>query len=155
MSTSLSNGSRFYVGFYGNRTMRPRMYHPHTFVFWDHTALVCYSTSHRWCVHERCVPTLIIIIMLTSLHLPCDTIERVRSEGTAQPAPKNRIFLKKINANWFFLDSHWMEIWRNHLCPSMGRNGGSITMDLAEVGWGYRTHHSKTHCSGAPHPWGI
>jgi hypothetical protein len=42
---------------------------------------------------------------------------------------KNWIFPKKINANRFFWDSHWLEIWSNHLCPSMGPNGGSEAMD--------------------------
>ncbi len=29
-----------------------------------------------------------------------------------------------MNANQFFWDSHWLEIWSNHFCPSMGPNGG-------------------------------
>jgi len=36
---------------------------------------------------------------------------------------------KYINANRFFGDSHWLEIWSNHFCPSMGRNGGSVATD--------------------------
>jgi hypothetical protein len=36
---------------------------------------------------------------------------------------------KEINANRFFWDSHWLEIWSNHFCPSMGPNGGSVDMD--------------------------
>ena len=35
----------------------------------------------------------------------------------------------KINANRFFWDSHWLEIWSNHFYPSMGPNGGSMAMD--------------------------
>jgi hypothetical protein len=42
---------------------------------------------------------------------------------------KNWILPKEINANRFFWDSHWLEIWSNHLCPSMGPNGGSVAMD--------------------------
>jgi hypothetical protein len=42
---------------------------------------------------------------------------------------KNWILPKYINANRFFWDSHWLEIWSNHFCPSMGRNGGSVAMD--------------------------
>jgi hypothetical protein len=34
-----------------------------------------------------------------------------------------------MNANRFFQDSHWLEIWKNDLCPSMGPNGGSVAMD--------------------------
>jgi hypothetical protein len=33
---------------------------------------------------------------------------------------KNWIFPKEMNANRFFWDSHWLEIWSNHFCPSMG-----------------------------------
>jgi hypothetical protein len=43
---------------------------------------------------------------------------------------KNSILPKEINANRFFCDSHWLEIWKNHLCPSMGSNGGSLAMDF-------------------------
>ncbi len=42
---------------------------------------------------------------------------------------KNWILQKDINANRFFWDSHWLEIWTNHLCPSMGANGGRVAMD--------------------------
>jgi hypothetical protein len=46
---------------------------------------------------------------------------------------KNRILPKEINANRFFWDSHWLEIWVKPLilCPSMGPNGGSVAMDSA------------------------
>jgi hypothetical protein len=37
---------------------------------------------------------------------------------------KNWILPKEMNENRFFWDSHWLEIWSNHLCPSMGPNGG-------------------------------
>jgi hypothetical protein len=39
---------------------------------------------------------------------------------------KNWIVPKDINANRFLWVSHWLEIWSNHLCPSMGPNGGSV-----------------------------
>ncbi len=42
---------------------------------------------------------------------------------------KNWILPKQINANRFFWDSHWLEIWSNHFCPSMGLNGGTVAMD--------------------------
>jgi hypothetical protein len=41
----------------------------------------------------------------------------------------NRLLPKEINANRFFGDSHWLKIWSNHFCPSMGPNGGSVAMD--------------------------
>jgi hypothetical protein len=42
---------------------------------------------------------------------------------------KNWILPKKSNANRSFWDSHWLEIWSNHFCPSMVPNGGSVAMD--------------------------
>ncbi len=42
---------------------------------------------------------------------------------------KNWILPKELNANGFFWDSHWLEIWSNHFCPTMGPNGGSVAMD--------------------------
>ncbi len=42
---------------------------------------------------------------------------------------KNWILQKEMNANRFFWDSHWLEIWANHLFPFMGPNGGSVAMD--------------------------
>jgi hypothetical protein len=41
---------------------------------------------------------------------------------------KNLILPKEINENRFFRDSHWLEIWKNHSCPTMGPNGGSVAM---------------------------
>jgi hypothetical protein len=43
----------------------------------------------------------------------------------------NWILPKEINANRFFWNSRWLETWKNHLCPSMGPNGGmdSVAMD--------------------------
>jgi hypothetical protein len=42
---------------------------------------------------------------------------------------KNWILPKEMNANRFFWDSHWLEIWPNQLFPSMGPNGGIVDMD--------------------------
>jgi hypothetical protein len=42
---------------------------------------------------------------------------------------KNWISPKEMNANQFFWNSHWLEIWSNHFCPSMEPNGGSVTMN--------------------------
>jgi hypothetical protein len=49
---------------------------------------------------------------------------------------KNWILPKEMNANRFFWDSHWLEIWSNHFCPSMGPNGVSVAMDSVL----YRVH---------------
>jgi hypothetical protein len=46
---------------------------------------------------------------------------------------KNWILPKIINANRFFWDSHWLEIWSNHFSPSMGLNGGSVATDSVKV----------------------
>ncbi len=42
---------------------------------------------------------------------------------------KNWILPKDINAKRFFWDSHWLEIWKNHLWSSLGPNEGSVAMD--------------------------
>ncbi len=42
---------------------------------------------------------------------------------------KNWFLPKEMNANRFFWDSHWLEIWSNHFYPSVGPNGGSVAMD--------------------------
>jgi hypothetical protein len=42
---------------------------------------------------------------------------------------KNWILSKEINANRFFWDTRWLEMWSNHLCPTMGPNGESVAMD--------------------------
>jgi hypothetical protein len=44
---------------------------------------------------------------------------------------KNWFLPKEMNANRFFWDSPWLEIWSNHFYPSMGPNGGSVAMDSA------------------------
>ncbi len=36
---------------------------------------------------------------------------------------KNWILPQEMNANRFFWDSNWLEIWPNHIFPSMGLNG--------------------------------
>jgi hypothetical protein len=45
---------------------------------------------------------------------------------------KNWFLPKEMNANRFFLDSHWLEIWSNHFYPSMGPNGRSVAMDSVQ-----------------------
>jgi hypothetical protein len=47
---------------------------------------------------------------------------------------KNWFLPKEMNANRFFCDSHWLEIWSNHFYPSMGPNGGSVAMDSVMTG---------------------
>ncbi len=63
------------------------------------------------------------------------------NERSQMQGGKNWIW--EIDANRFFWDSHWLEIWTNHFCPSMGPNGESVTMDsdagvlkkLSLAGW--------------------
>ncbi len=53
---------------------------------------------------------------------------------------------KEMNANRFFWNSHWLEIWSNHLCPSMGPNGGSVAMDSVRMNaylTGSRAHENR------------
>jgi hypothetical protein len=45
---------------------------------------------------------------------------------------KNWILPKEMNANRFFWDSHWLEIWSNHLFLSVGPNGGIVALDSGE-----------------------
>jgi hypothetical protein len=47
---------------------------------------------------------------------------------------KNWFLPKEMNANRFFRDSHWLEIWSNHFYPSMGPNGGNVAMDSDRMG---------------------
>ncbi len=44
--------------------------------------------------------------------------------GAQMQGCKNWILPKNINANWFFWDSHWLEIWKNHYVPLWGRIEG-------------------------------
>ena len=53
---------------------------------------------------------------------------------------KNWILPKDINANRFFGDSHWLEIWKNHFCFPMGPSGGSLTMDSGQCNVGRKWH---------------
>jgi hypothetical protein len=46
---------------------------------------------------------------------------------------KNWILPKKVNTNRIFRDFHWLEIWNNHLYPSVGQNGGSVAMDSSKL----------------------
>jgi hypothetical protein len=48
---------------------------------------------------------------------------------------KNWFSPKQMNANRFFWDSHWLEIWSNHFYPSMGPNGGSVAMDFGPIAY--------------------
>jgi hypothetical protein len=43
---------------------------------------------------------------------------------------KNWFLPKEMNANRFFCDSHWLEIWSNHFYPSMGPIGGIVAYGL-------------------------
>ncbi len=45
---------------------------------------------------------------------------------------KNWILPKETNANRFFWDSHWLEIWTNHLRISIEPNGRRVAMDLVD-----------------------
>ncbi len=56
---------------------------------------------------------------------------------------KNWILPKEINANRFFWHSHWLAILKNHLCPSMGPNRGSVAMDS-----GAQTDKGQFHARG-------
>jgi hypothetical protein len=66
-----------------------------------------------------------------------EAVAAVRHErAISNEGRENWILPNKINANRFFWDSHWLEIWKNHLCPSVGPNGESVAMDSGEEGCG-------------------
>jgi hypothetical protein len=56
---------------------------------------------------------------------------------------KNWILPKEINANRFFWDSHWLEIWSNHFCPEWRERGYELRLaefvsrltDGGYIGW--------------------
>ncbi len=50
-------------------------------------------------------------------------------KGLWQPAPLCRGDTTEMNANRFFWDSHWLEIWANQFCSFMWPNWGSVAMD--------------------------
>jgi hypothetical protein len=52
---------------------------------------------------------------------------------------KNWFLPKEMNANRFFWDSHWLEIWSNHFYPSMGTNGGSVAVDSVSTDMLFRS----------------
>jgi hypothetical protein len=74
--------------------------------------------------HEHSISLRFLGIILRVLRGRYDMNGRSQMQGG-----KNWILPKEMNANRFFRDSHWLEIWKNHLCPSMGPNGGSVAMD--------------------------
>ncbi len=49
-----------------------------------------------------------------------------RLERSQMQGGKSWILPKEVNANRFFWDSHWLEIWKNNLYPSMRQNGWSV-----------------------------
>jgi hypothetical protein len=57
---------------------------------------------------------------------------------------KNWFLPKEMNANRFFCDFHWLEIWSNHFYPSMGPNGGSVAMDSGLAGKGQQAYSLET-----------
>ncbi len=56
-------------------------------------------------------------------------------KADAKQGGKTWILLKDMKANQLFWDSNWLEIWKNHLCPSMGPNGGSVATDSDWFFW--------------------
>jgi hypothetical protein len=61
---------------------------------------------------------------------------------------KNWFLPKEMNANRFFWDSHWLEIWSNHFYPSMGPNRGSVAMDSVLAQMVSVTNNAKTTLHG-------
>jgi hypothetical protein len=71
-----------------------------------------------------------------------NTTEAVDMNGRFQmQGGKNWFLPKEMNANRFFWESHWLEIWSNHFYPSMGPNGGSVAMDSEPCSLQTSTNH--------------
>jgi len=51
---------------------------------------------------------------------------------------KNWILLKEINANRFFWDSHWLEIWKNHYGTEWREHGFGLCGSLSD--WSDEKH---------------
>ncbi len=65
---------------------------------------------------------------LSNLLRRYDMNERSQKQGG-----KNWILPKEVIANWFFCDSHWLDICSNHFCPAMRPNGESVAMDSGQT----------------------
>ncbi len=85
---------------------------------------------------KACVSTVTVYSkqLITYVHSVQYIRERVHRQydmtGRSQmQGGKDWILPKEMNANRIFGDSHWLEIWKNHLYHSMGLNGGSVAMD--------------------------
>ncbi len=97
-----------------------------------HVHIVYYITVYlrqAGCMYSKTVATRKSIIVLM-VHAHCTKAVDMNGRFQMQGG-KNWILPKQINANRFFWDSHWLEIWSNHFCPSMGLNGGSVATDTS------------------------
>ncbi len=90
-----------------------------------------------FCWRYKCKPVLLRLSLAGNLEKPLMSLYgtewRERGYGLwwiQIQGGQNWILLKEMNANRFFWDSHWLEIWSNHLFSSMGTNGGSLAMDV-------------------------
>jgi hypothetical protein len=85
---------------------------------------------------QSCVPLNIVFECAASYYYKVATAS-FRGGGhereISNAGSKNWFLPKEMNANRFFWDSHWLEIWSNHFYPSMGPNGGSVAMDSAVI----------------------
>jgi hypothetical protein len=68
---------------------------------------------------------------------------------------KNWILPKEMNANRFFWDSRWLEIWSIYFCASMGPNGGSVTMDSVQLLYTVEQKGGKSDRKQHPLPYGL
>jgi hypothetical protein len=92
-----------------------------------HSASLCSLASP----YDNTIP-IRFLVPIDRLKIPAQS--RYDMDGRSQmQGGKNWILPKETNANRFFGDSHWLEIWKNQLCPSVGPNGGSVAMD-SDVG---------------------
>jgi hypothetical protein len=108
-------------------------------------------TLDSWLVSMRCsvwqVVKVIIPVGVKRDTLSRDLPEKQSSDlrqydmnGRSQmQGGKNLILPKEINANRFFWDSHWLDIWIEHLCPLWDRMERAWLWALFTPFWSVQT----------------
>ncbi len=124
----------------------------------DRAAYTCMLVSYRRLSHQVsifsvwCYSSVSISMCGTSMYSkvlvpPCTAewrfLRRWTWTGDFKCREVKTGFYRNIS---FFWDSHWLEIWSNHFCPSMGLNGGSVATDSVHcisMEWNKNNHWKK------------
>jgi hypothetical protein len=127
---------------------------PSSMVIWSHALPKSHQLGQLmilWLRDSFLTKTIAVALISTS----CDWVggillmqrQYVMNGRSQIQGGKNWIFPKEINANRFLRGPRWVEIWKNHLCPSMGPNGGSVAMDSGRCMCVCKTIHPLPHLS--------